>query len=98
MKKAMMLLMLSALVMIGTQQSLLAQPKGEAAGAAKAPAPTTREMSLLCWQEFGEFVPGRIRTVLVPFGSLEPHGVVPTERIACPPRPWHGISPKGSTR
>jgi creatinine amidohydrolase len=77
MKKAMMLLMLSALVMIGTQQSLLAQPKGEAAGAAKAPAPTTREMSLLCWQEFGEFVPGRIRTVLVPFGSLEPHGVVP---------------------
>jgi creatinine amidohydrolase len=77
MKKAMMFLMLSALVMIGTQQNLPAQAKGESAGATKAPSPTTREMRLLCWQEFGEFVPGRIRTVLIPFGSLEPHGVVP---------------------
>ncbi len=34
-------------------------------------------MALLCWQEFGELVPARIRTVLVPFGSLEPHGVIP---------------------
>jgi creatinine amidohydrolase len=53
------------------------------AAAAAAPAaaqtkpPTTREMALLCWQEFGELVPARIRTVLVPFGSLEPHGVIP---------------------
>ncbi|HOW86672.1 MAG TPA: creatininase family protein [Candidatus Aminicenantes bacterium] len=44
---------------------------------AGAPGPTTREMALLCWQEFGELVPARIRTVLVPFGSLEPHGVIP---------------------
>ena len=52
-----------------------------AALAAGAPAqtkpPTTREMALLCWQEFGEIVPARIATVLVPFGSLEPHGVIP---------------------
>jgi len=41
------------------------------------PAPTTREMGLLCWQEFQELVPARIRTVLVPMGSLEPHGVIP---------------------
>ena len=34
-------------------------------------------MALLCWQEFGELVPARIATVLVPFGSLEPHGVIP---------------------
>jgi creatinine amidohydrolase len=34
-------------------------------------------MALLCWQEFGELVPARVRTVLVPFGSLEPHGVIP---------------------
>jgi len=53
------------------------------AAAAAAPAaaqtkpPTTREMALLCWQEFGELVPARVRTVLVPFGSLEPHGVIP---------------------
>jgi creatinine amidohydrolase len=47
------------------------------AAAKEAAKPTTREMSLLCWQEFGELVPARIATVLVPFGSLEPHGVIP---------------------
>jgi creatinine amidohydrolase len=52
-----------------------ASQAGAAKGAAKAP--TTREMALLCWQEFGELVPARIDTVLVPFGSLEPHGVIP---------------------
>ena len=45
--------------------------------AAQTKAPTTREMALLCWQEFGELVPAKIATVLVPFGSLEPHGVIP---------------------
>jgi creatinine amidohydrolase len=39
--------------------------------------PTTREMNLLCWQEFGELVPAKIVTVLLPVGSLEPHGVIP---------------------
>jgi len=43
-----------------------------------AKPPTTREMNLMCWQEFGELVPARVRTVLVPFGSLEPHGVIPS--------------------
>jgi creatinine amidohydrolase len=52
-----------------------AQTAGPAKEAAKAP--TAREMTLMCWQEFGELVPARIRTVLVPFGSLEPHGVIP---------------------
>ena len=46
--------------------------------AAQTRIPTTREMALLCWQEFGELVPARVRTVLVPFGSLEPHGVIPS--------------------
>ena len=48
------------------------------------PGPTTREMNLLCWQEFGELVPARINTVLVPTGSLEPHGVIPngTDNLA----------------
>lgn len=50
-------------------------PKGGTKPAPKPP--TTREMSLLCWQEFGELVPAAIDTVLVPFGSLEPHGVIP---------------------
>ena len=48
-----------------------------AGAAAQTKSPTTREMALLCWQEFGELVPARVRTVLVPFGSLEPHGVIP---------------------
>ena len=59
-----------------------AQTADPAKGAAKAP--TTREMNLMCWQEFGELVPARIRTALVPFGSLEPHGVIPngTDNLA----------------
>jgi creatinine amidohydrolase len=46
--------------------------------------PTTREMNLLCWQEFQELVPAKIDTVLVPLGSLEPHGVIPngTDNLA----------------
>jgi creatinine amidohydrolase len=59
-----------------------AQTADPAKGAAKTP--TTREMNLMCWQEFGELVPARIKTVLVPFGSLEPHGVIPngTDNLA----------------
>jgi creatinine amidohydrolase len=46
--------------------------------------PSTREMNLLCWQEFGELVPAKIATVLLPVGSLEPHGVIPngTDNLA----------------
>jgi creatinine amidohydrolase len=39
--------------------------------------PSTREMNLLCWQEFQELVPEKIQTVLLPVGSIEPHGVIP---------------------
>lgn len=58
-----------------------AQAQKTAGSATKAP--TTREMNLLCWQEFGELVPG-IKTVLLPTGSLEPHGVIPngTDNLA----------------
>lgn len=44
---------------------------------AKENKPTTREMNFLCWQEFQELVPAKIQTVLLPVGSLEPHGVIP---------------------
>lgn len=59
----------------------IAQAQRAAGSAVKAP--TTREMNLLCWQEFSELVPG-IRTVLLPTGSLEPHGVIPngTDNLA----------------
>jgi creatinine amidohydrolase len=40
-------------------------------------SPSTREMNLITWQEFQEFVPERIETVLLPVGTLEPHGVLP---------------------
>ncbi len=39
--------------------------------------PSTREMNLISWQEFKQVVPGRIETVLLPVGTLEPHGVLP---------------------
>lgn len=42
-----------------------------------AQTPTTREMNLMNWQEFQKLVPERIETVLLPLGSLEPHGVTP---------------------
>jgi creatinine amidohydrolase len=63
---------------------LISCAAGFAAGQAKSAEPTTREMNLLCWQEFGELVPARITTVLVPMGSLEPHGVIPngTDNLA----------------
>lgn len=52
--------------------------------AAEKNIPTTREMNFLCWQEFQELVPAKIKTVLLPVGSLEPHGVIPngTDNLA----------------
>ncbi|MFC3880525.1 creatininase family protein [Algoriphagus namhaensis] len=37
--------------------------------------PSTREMDRINWMEFAEFVPEKINTVLLPTGTLEPHGV-----------------------
>lgn len=48
--------------------SLLAQAPDE---------PTTREMNLINWQEFARLVPEQIETVLLPTGTMEPHGVLP---------------------
>ena len=45
------------------------------ASAAAAQAPTTRELERINWMEFREVVPKRVDTVLVPLGTLEPHGV-----------------------
>jgi creatinine amidohydrolase len=38
--------------------------------------PTTREMERINWLEFGELVPSRIQTVLLPLGTLEAHGAI----------------------
>src|SRR5438034_11091155 len=44
---------------------------------AKLNAPSTREMERINWLEFSEWVPAKIQTVLLPLGTLEPHGVAP---------------------
>jgi creatinine amidohydrolase len=41
-----------------------------------AAAPRTRLMNDLNWMEFAEWVPARVRTVILTVGTLEPHGVV----------------------
>jgi creatinine amidohydrolase len=45
------------------------------ASAAVAQEPSTRELERMNWMEFRELVPKRVETVLVPLGTLEPHGV-----------------------
>lgn len=37
---------------------------------------STREMDRINWMEFKESVPSKINTVLLPTGTLEPHGVI----------------------
>src|SRR6266566_1716898 len=44
---------------------------------AKKNAPSTREMERINWIEFRQWVPSKIDTVLLPLGTLEPHGVAP---------------------
>lgn len=48
------------------------QPRTPASPAA---GPSTRELERINWMELREWVPARIRTVLLPLGTLEPHGV-----------------------
>ena len=37
---------------------------------------STREMDRVNWMEFKAFIPSKINTVLLPTGTLEPHGVI----------------------
>ena len=46
-----------------------------AAAAAQRDIVSTREMDRINWMEFREVVPARVQTVLLPTGTLEPHGV-----------------------
>jgi creatinine amidohydrolase len=43
--------------------------------ASAAAAQTTRELDRLNWMEFRELVPAKVTTVLLPLGTMEPHGV-----------------------
>jgi creatinine amidohydrolase len=42
-----------------------------------ASGPSTREMERINWLEFAEWVPAKIKTVLLPLGTLEAHGAIP---------------------
>jgi creatinine amidohydrolase len=42
---------------------------------ATAGAQTTRDLDRINWMEFREVVPSKITTVLLPLGTMEPHGV-----------------------
>src|SRR5688572_15284693 len=59
---------------------LLCAPAAHAQGPAAAAGPkdfvSTREMERINWMEFREVVPARVQTVLLPTGTLEPHGVI----------------------
>jgi creatinine amidohydrolase len=70
--QTMLLLLLFA---IATTPRLCAQQTTNNARAA-ADTISTREMERINWMEFREHVPARIQTVLLPTGTLEPHGVV----------------------
>ncbi len=43
--------------------------------ATKQVSPSTWEMERINWMEFREWVPAKINTVLLPLGTIEPHGV-----------------------
>jgi creatinine amidohydrolase len=43
--------------------------------AAEPSSPSTREMERINWMEFREWIPAKINTVLLPLGTIEPHGV-----------------------
>ncbi len=49
---------------------------GARAAAQTPDAVSTREMSDINWMEFKEAVPSKINTVILPTGTLEPHGVI----------------------
>lgn len=66
-----LLLLLSLLA-----QATSAQPTSTANKPSPADTVSTREMDRINWMEFREAVPARIQTVLLPTGTLEPHGVV----------------------
>jgi creatinine amidohydrolase len=49
--------------------------KAVAAESRRRGTPSTREMERINWMEFREWVPAKINTVLLPLGTMEPHGV-----------------------
>src|SRR5918997_2315247 len=55
---------------------LCATTYAQGAAGAQRDFVSTREMDRINWMEFKEAVPARVQTVLLPTGTLEPHGVI----------------------
>jgi len=70
---AIVLLFAAANAIVATAQTL----KNSSQNApAQKDTVTTRELERINWMEFKEVVPSKIQTVLLPTGTLEPHGVI----------------------
>lgn len=70
-----------AVVLIGGAAVLTVIQAGRASAVSapatiQADAVATRELAELNWLEFREIVPAKVDTVLLPTGTLEPHGVI----------------------
>jgi len=59
---------LAVLLLIALSANILTQTENDIV--------STREMDRINWMEFKDVVPSRITTVILPTGTLEPHGVV----------------------
>jgi creatinine amidohydrolase len=66
----------SMLIIVLTTASAPITPAQTTTAAAQQDFVSTREMERINWMEFREAVPARIQTVLLPTGTLEPHGVI----------------------
>jgi creatinine amidohydrolase len=69
-------LFLSTLMILFVAANATVTRAQTATGEAPQDFVSTREMERINWMEFREVVPGRIQTVLLPTGTLEPHGVI----------------------
>jgi creatinine amidohydrolase len=65
---AVVLLLFAANALVATAQTLK--------NSARRDVVSTREMERINWMEFKEVVPSKVQTVLLPTGTLEPHGVI----------------------
>ncbi len=69
------LFLLFMLLAFGSASASFVEAQSIPAGAQKDVV-STRELDRINWMEFREVVPARIQTVLLPTGTLEPHGVI----------------------
>ena len=68
-------LILPVLVLVALSGSIFGQTVNKTQTQTKDSV-STREMDRINWMEFKEVVPSKIQTVLLPTGTLEPHGVI----------------------